>query len=333
MAPIRPTLTEFDVTSTNNSREPLAGQGGPVVNPISVSLRNKLSPPLRDFTSRGIQAIIKSRIKPSDMDEFLQRKLSEDNIDAMRSLLELDGAIYSTASGSNAEEVNYQKKRAFDMAMVAIYEEILTPQQAASLILSGVNDAANRLEKIAVLEYNFYYLNKDLSAVTMSQSEGVYVTDSIVSIYHSDQTRRSYQNLANAEEEIQRIHDDITPTNASKVTAVASDFNPKALARINGRNATVEGSNIGKYRFLLNYGSTSAALDRDLTRKYWAITSDGAGGTHGYYVRDGERIYLSGLASLSYYGLLSASFNNDYKLARDFLASLRAGMLARTIHY
>ncbi len=373
----------------------------------AVRATSKLSPPLQETSSIGLQAILKSRIDRVKMDAFLERKLTEDSIDSMRSILDIEGDLYSS------EQDNYQRKRLFDMVIMALYEELLTPEKAVSIVGSiGVTGAADLFEKMAVLESGMYYLDKDLSAVTTSASESVYITDSVSSIYYADQTRDSYQSLENVEEELQAIYDEtsapitglaatlatgtgsvsltagttskiLSGETLSKVSGTGSfasgatvssitnstsfsmsanhstagsivfqtsaiptilslipGFDYKSLVRINGRRAAAEGESIAKYKFLLNYTSTSTALDRSLIRKYWAVTSNGGDGTYGYYVRDGRRIYLTGLTTdtggaedYAYYGLLSSSHNKGYESAHDFLISFWENISGRTIHY
>lgn len=313
----------------------------------SGSAADRLLPPLVDTTSAGLQSVLKSRIDKADMLSFLERKLTEEAIDPMREILDVEGSLYAI-SGETAQDLpgnNYQRKRLFDMAMIAMYEELVTPEKVISTVQSlGVRAAADLFEKMAVLESGMYYLEKDLSAEATSSSESIYITDGVSSIHYADPTRDSYQSLANVEEELQNIYDETlgAGTLPAAITSLIPDFDEmgKAFVRINGRRSPAEGSSIARYKFLLNYTSTADAMDRSLLRKYWAVTSDGLGGTYGYYVRDGRRVYLTGLTiatggaeDYAYYSLLAGSYNSGYKAARDFLYALWSNTASRTIHY
>ncbi len=125
----------------------------------------------------------------------------------------------------------------------------------------------------------------------------------------------------------------------STILSLIPDFGSKAAVRINGRQAQAEGQYLPRYKFLLNYNTSGALYDRDMLRKYWAIQPYGSG-TYGYYVRDGERIYFSGLTGYSYYGMLNSSYDQSgnptaagYKTAHDFLLGFWRKVDERTIHY
>ena len=401
------------------------------IDPSSVANINRISPPkifkgevgtvdsllpkLVETNSRGIQDLVKSRVSREEFSRFLDSAITESSMEPMRALLDIRGDLYSIPgeTAASLSSNNYQRKRLFDMAMFALYEELMTPSKVASIVGSlGVIGAADLLEKMVVLETGIYYLEKDLSSTTTSASESFYIYDNMAYIYHSDPTKRSYRDLANVEEELQGIYDDtLTPITGlaatlatgtgsvsltagttskilsgetlSKVSGTGSfasgatvssitnstsfsmsanhstagsivfqtsaiptisslipGFDYKSLVRINGRQSEAEGDDIAKYKFLLNYTSSSTALDRQLIRKYWAITSNGGDETYGYYLRDGKRVYLTGLTTdtggaenYSYYDLLESSYNSGYRAARDFLVALWQNTLNRTIHY
>lgn len=304
-----------------------------------------LSPSLAEMSEQRIQELVKARVPREALASFLDKRITEQSMESVRKLIEIRGDLYAIPGEnvSNLEANNSQRKRLFDMAMVALYEELMTPQKIVSVILGlGVVNAADLLEKMAVVEYGIYYLARDISSTSTFTSDPLYVYDSIAQIHHSDPTRNSYQSLANVEEELLSVYEDTLGAGPlpSDITTLLADFDYKALVRINGREAACEGSNIARYKFLLNYTSTSQAMDRSLLRKYWATTSDGAGGTYGYYVRDNRRIYLTGLKAstggledYAYYGLLASAYNAGHKAARDFLYALWNNTASRTIHY
>lgn len=331
------------------------------IDPSSVANINRISPPkifkgevgtvdsllpkLVETNSRGIQDLVKSRVSREEFSRFLDSAITESSMEPMRALLDIRGDLYSIPgeTAASLSSNNYQRKRLFDMAMFALYEELMTPSKVASIVGSlGVIGAADLLEKMVVLETGIYYLDKDLSSTTTSASESFYIYDNIAYIYHSDPTKRSYRDLANVEEELQGIYDDTLDGGSlpASISSLIPGFDYKSLVRINGRPSEAEGDDIAKYKFLLNYTSSSTALDRQLIRKYWAITSNGGDGTYGYYLRDGRRVYLTGLTTdtggaenYSYYDLLESSYNSGYKAARDFLVALWQNTLNRTIHY
>lgn len=368
-----------------------------------------LSPTLQKTTSSGIQDMLKGAISREDFSSFMSRRITESSIEDMRRLLELRGDLYAIPGEDlqSKPSNDYQRKRLFDMAMVAIYEELLTPAKIISIVEDmGVQTAADLLEKMAVLEYGMFYLERDISASVTTGSSPLYIHDSIVSVYHSTRDKNGYRNLENLEEELQSIYNDssssvvglqatlttgtaaVTLTSGTTASIVPGEtlsktsgtgafasgatvasitgqttftmsanhstagaitfqtsaiptilslipsFDYKSLVRINGRDAEVEGDYIGKYKYLLNYNSTSSALDRNLLRKYWAVSGEG------YYLRDGNRVYLNGLKvstggaeDYSYYGLLQSTYNGDHRAARDLLVSLWENTASRTIHY
>ena len=331
------------------------------IDPSSVANINRISPPkifkgevgtvdsllpkLVETNSRGIQDLVKSRVSREEFSRFLDSAITESSMEPMRALLDIRGDLYSIPgeTAASLSSNNYQRKRLFDMAMFALYEELMTPSKVASIVGSlGVIGAADLLEKMVVLETGIYYLDKDLSSTTTSASESFYIYDNMAYIYHSDPTKRSYRDLANVEEELQGIYDDTLDGGSlpASISSLIPGFDYKSLVRINGRPSEAEGDDIAKYKFLLNYTSSSTALDRQLIRKYWAITSNGGDETYGYYLRDGKRVYLTGLTTdtggaenYSYYDLLESSYNSGYRAARDFLVALWQNTLNRTIHY
>jgi hypothetical protein len=385
-------------TRAKKSR-PLVAAGG----------RDGLSPKLQGSTSSEIQDMLKGSISREDFSLFMSRRITESSIDDLRRLLEIRGDLYSIdgETAQNKSSNDYQRKRLFDMAMIAIYEELLTPAKIISIVGSlEVQGAANLLEKMAMLEYGMFYLDRDISSSSTTGSSPLYIHDSLPSVFYSTPGRNGYKNLANVEEELQSVYDDsssavtglqaILATGTAAVTltsgttasmlagqtlsktsgtgAFASSatvasitgpttftmsanhstagsitfqtsaiptvlslipgFDYKSLVRINGREAECEGEDIGKYKYLLNYNSASSALDRNLLRKYWAVSGEG------YYLRDGRRVYLGGLTTgtggaenYSYYSLLGNTYNPNHRAARNFLVGLWNDTASRTIHY
>jgi hypothetical protein len=300
-----------------------------------VALNDFLLPRLSNLTQEGIQDVIKSRISQKDFSDFLEKKINEDTIEDYRKLLELKGNLYAIPGETSSTKLGNDniRKYLFDLIMVVLYEELLTYNQIISLIQSsGVLTSVNIFEKMVVLEYELFILTKNITETTQTFFK-TYIADNLIEIYHSTKNFSSYRNLANVEEELQKIYTATlaaTPYSGTLPSILSSigDFNYKSLVRINGQSATVEKENQSKYLFILNYNSTSSFFDKSYIRKYWALTNKNA-----YYIKDGIRIYFDGLTAYSYYGLFSSSFSSNYKLAHDFLTKLWENITQRTINY
>jgi hypothetical protein len=300
-----------------------------------VALNDFLLPRLSNLTQEGIQDVIKSRISQKDFSDFLEKKINEDTIEDYRKLLELKGNLYAIPGETSSTKLGNDniRKYLFDLIMVVLYEELLTYNQIISLIQSsGVLTSVNIFEKMVVLEYELFILTKNITETTQTFFK-TYIADNLIEIYHSTKNFSSYRNLANVEEELQKIYTATlaaAPFSGTLPTVLSSigDFDYKLLVRINGQSATVEKENQSKYLFILNYNSTSSFFDKSYIRKYWALTNKNA-----YYIKDGIRIYFDGLTAYSYYGLFSSSFSSNYKLAHDFLTKLWENITQRTINY
>jgi hypothetical protein len=288
---------------------------------------NYLLPSFYNLTNEGIQDIIKSKISKTEFSDFLEKKINEDTIEDYRKLLELDGSLYVQLEADN------DKKYLFDLIMVLLYEEVLTYSQIIASIQSlGPLEAISIFEKMVVLEYELFILTKNITETTKTFFK-TYITDNIVNIYHSTKDFLSYKDLANVEDELQKIYIATlaaAPFSGTLPTVLNSigDFDHKSLVRINGQLATVEKENQSKYLFILNYNSTSSFFDKSYIRKYWALTDRNA-----YYIKNGIRIYFDGLTTYSYYGLFSSTYSSNYQSAHDFLTKLWENITQRTINY
>jgi len=300
-----------------------------------VASNDFLLPRLSNLTEEGIQDIIKSRISQKDFSDFFKKKINEDTIEDYRKLLELKGNLYAIPGETSSNKIENDKKRKylFDLIMVVLYEELLIYNQIISVVqTNGVLTSIDIFEKMVVLEYELFILTKNITETTKTFFK-TYIADNLINIYHSTKNFSSYRDLANIEEELQKIYTATlaaTPYSGTLPSILSSigDFNYKSLVRINGQLATVEKENQSKYLFILNYNSTSSFFDRSYIRKYWALTNKNA-----YYIKDGIRIYFDGLTAYSYYGLFSSSFSSNYKLAHDFLTKLWENITQRTINY
>jgi hypothetical protein len=297
-----------------------------------VASNDFLLPKLSNLTEEGIQSIIKSKISEKDFLDFLEKKINEDTIEDYRKLLELKGSLYAIP-GENSIENDRKRKYLFDLIMVVLYEELLTYNQIITIIqANGVLASVDIFEKIVVLEYELFILTKNITETTQTFFK-TYITDNIINVYHSTKNFSAYRDLANVEEELQKIYTATlaaTPFSGTLPTVLSSigDFDYKSLVRINGELATVEKENQFKYLFILNYNSTSLFFDKSYIRKYWALTDRNA-----YYIKNGVRIYFDGLTAYSYYGLFSSTYSSNYESAHDFLTKLWENITQRTINY
>jgi hypothetical protein len=330
------TGTFSSTTATGGDFSPAIGlpQG---ITPIG--LNNLVELPA-ESTSESIQSAIKRRISRQALLEFLLSRMNEDSIDDFRKLLEIRGDTFAVEGSEEA--ANYKRKRLFDMTLAVVAEEVLTPAQALEIIEDlGVAQAADLFEKMAVLEYGLFYLESESSEVTRGFSR-YYVADNLVSLLHSSQSAKSYKDLTNVEEELSSVFQytldslGISAPPSALISAIPGfgqeSLRSKLLVRINGAQAPAEGQYLGKYKFFINYNTTSSYQDRDLLRKFRAIQPSGPG-TVGYYVKGNVKHYLDGLSGYSYYGLLQGSHVQGYQDARNFLVSLWDNILERTIHY
>jgi hypothetical protein len=300
----------------------------------SVVSGDSLTSPIREYTSSSIVDIIRERIPRQGMESFLSSRVTSDSVRSFSGLLQLrDGAMYG---GSGAD-----RKRLFDLALAVVYEELLSLDQVAEVcspspVGLGPAAAADLFEKMLVLEYNLFYLTKDLGEFQSRSFERFYMSENLVSVYYSDKSRRSYSDLANLNEELDDISSYVSGQSSgseSDVMAVIDDFTASSIVGINGKDPAAEGGNISKYRFLFNYNTTSSLFDRELLRKYWAVTPDNLGKPHGYYIKDGERVYLDGVLGYSYYGLLKPSYDEAHGRAHDYIIKLWENISQRTINY
>jgi hypothetical protein len=305
-----------------------------------VASNDFLLPRLSNLTEEGIQDIIKSRISQKDFSDFLEKKINEDTIEDYRKLLELKGNLYAIPGEPSSNKIENDKKRKylFDLIMVVLYEELLTYNQIISVVqTNGVLISINIFEKMVVLEYELFILTKNITETTKTFFKK-YIADNLINIYHSTKNFSSYRNLANIEEELQKIYTATlaaTPYSGTLPSILSSigDFNYKSLVRINGQLATVEKENQSKYLFILNYNSyedeeENIIYDRSYIRKYWALTDKNA-----YYIKNGIKIYFDGLTDYSYYELFDSEYNEDYAEAHNFLTKLWENITQRTINY
>jgi hypothetical protein len=272
----------------------------------------------------SIQNIIKSRISKESFLEFLNKNIIEETISVYQEILDLD-----SKTGLYKDFNDSQKKYLFDLIMVILYEEVLTFADIKSKIISLRTSVIDVFEKIVVLEYGLFNLERSIS-LTNQEFDKIYILDNIKNIYHGNKNFTSYRDIENIEVELNKyLNGVIVPSE------IPSDFLSKIFFRINERLSGIEKSqNIYKYIFLLNYNSTSLFIDKDLLRKYYAVTVNiNTTQVYGYYYKDNEKIYLSGISTLSYYQYLTESYNADYKAAHEFLISIWQKLLDGTINY
>jgi hypothetical protein len=308
--------------------------------PISYNSIDTITPLFTQISDAGIQDYLKYRIGEINMEKFLDEKIDETNVDEYRKLLEMrDNALYNITGHEEDPDISEKKKYLFDLALSLLYDEVFTFSQIESIMRDeGVYDAATIFEKIIILEYGLFYLNHNILETTKN-FERFYIIDNIPELYYKSLSLPSYRNLTNLEAELQKIYDQTLEelSLVSAPSALPADFNYKALVRINGEPATIEGANMSTYWYILNYNDTTSpnVFDRDLLRKYYALDND-ITGTKGYYYKDGNlttKIYFTGIDSYSYYGLLSNSHNLNYQQARIFLRTFWQNILDGTINY
>jgi hypothetical protein len=287
---------------------------------VKGSIKDSLAPLFANLTEFGIQNIIKSKISKENFLRFLNKKIVEENTKDYEELLDFESTegIYKDYNVSI-------KKYLYDLISVAIYEEALSFSEVKALILADSVNAIQILEKIAVLEYGLYSL-EGISLPTTTEFDKIYITDNVKTLYHSTKKFSAYKDLDNLNAELASILGS-TSIPTTSPTTFPSDFTATSLFRINERLATIEKTNMSLYSFLLNYNTTSSVNDRSFLRKYHAV--NGAG----YYYKNNNKIYLTGLNTLSYYKYLVATHNTSYETAHNFLTTLWEKMLNGTINY
>jgi hypothetical protein len=270
----------------------------------------------------SIQNIIKSRISKESFLEFLNKNMIEETIFIYQEILDLD-----SKTGLYKDFNDSQKKYLFDLIMVILYEEVLTFADVKSKIVNLGTSVIDVFEKIVVLEYGLFNIEKSIS-LTNQEFDKIYISDNIKNIYHGNKNFTSYRDIENIEVELNKYLDGV-----SVPSEIPSDFLATIFFRINERLSDIEKSqNIYKYIFLLNYNSTTLFTDKDLLRKYYAIGANNSE-VYGYYYKDNEKIYLDGISNLSYYQYLTESYNANYKAAHEFLISIWQKLLDGTINY
>jgi hypothetical protein len=288
----------------------------------SYNIGDSLQPFLESLTDLTIQNAIKSRIDKTQFRFFLEKKMNEDTIVDFQRLIDIEGTLYTDIDTS-------KRKYLYDLLMAVMYEELLSFSDLVDIITSQGNSSVDILEKMIILEYDLYFL--DGSIGTTQEFNKVYIIDNVRDIFHSTNEKISYKDLDNLKEELDKILN-----GASKPTEIPSDFyiiedgetifNYGLLFRVNGKLASIEGSNTAKYSFLLNYNTTSSVTDRSLARKYEALTS-------GYYYKNQTKVYFDGISEYSYYPLLSDTYDADFEEAHVFLTQLWDKMIDGTINY
>ena len=298
----------------------------------------------------GLQGIIKQIFLKKNMKEFFLERITEDNILLYSNLLKQDFRDYDEDSNTYILISGPNRKYLFDLIIALTFEEAISIEEILEIIEANdyATDVIEIFERMLVLELGLFTLNTaGLTLETTQYSKKFYITDNIPTLTYGKQYTDSYENEENILNELNLIETSallISPLTEDQKTILTNlgyytDTNiTNSITRINRLPANIEGINIPKFSFLLNYNYEDSAYNETLLRKFYAIQSYSTGTTRGSYRKlvDGVIVtkYFTDLSEISYYDELSNMITNkdDYIAINEYLKTFWTFILDRTIN-